>query len=100
MTATLPLLQSLIADRWFGAEPGRALHSAINGRAVALTHADVPDFAESLAYARGKALPALLALDFQQRAARLKALASYLLERKEGLYAISCLLYTSPSPRD
>ena len=34
-------------------------------------------------------LPALLELDFQQRAARLKALAKYLNERKEELYAIS-----------
>ena len=34
-------------------------------------------------------VPALLALDFQQRAARLKALAAYLNERKEALYAIS-----------
>ena len=34
-------------------------------------------------------MPALLELDFQQRAARLKALAAYLDERKEELYAIS-----------
>ncbi|MCU7371314.1 phenylacetic acid degradation bifunctional protein PaaZ [Paucibacter sp. O1-1] len=84
-----PILQSLIANRWVGAEPGRSLHSAINGRAVAQTHAESLDFAESLAYARGQALPALLKLDFQQRAAILKALAAYLVERKEQLYAIS-----------
>ena len=84
-----PILQSLIANRWVGAEPGRSLHSAINGRAVAHTHAENLDFAESLAYARGQALPALLKLDFQQRAAILKALAAYLVERKEQLYAIS-----------
>jgi oxepin-CoA hydrolase/3-oxo-5,6-dehydrosuberyl-CoA semialdehyde dehydrogenase len=34
-------------------------------------------------------VPALLKLDFQQRAARLKALAAYLLEHKEALYALS-----------
>ncbi|WP_349743216.1 phenylacetic acid degradation bifunctional protein PaaZ [Roseateles cavernae] len=84
-----PILQSLISNRWVGAEPGRSLHSAINGRAVAHTHAESLDFAESLAYARGQALPALLKLDFQQRAAILKALAAYLVERKEQLYAIS-----------
>lgn len=84
-----PILQSLIANRWVGAEPGRSLHSAINGRAVAHTHAESLDFAESLAFARGQALPALLKLDFQQRAAILKALAAYLVERKEQLYAIS-----------
>ncbi|MDM4765841.1 phenylacetic acid degradation bifunctional protein PaaZ [Pelomonas sp. SE-A7] len=84
-----PILQSFIADRWIGATAGRALHSAINGREVALTHADEIDFGESLAFARGMALPSLLKLDFQQRAATLKALASYLMERKEELYAIS-----------
>ncbi len=35
------------------------------------------------------AFAALMAMDFQQRAARLKALAAYMNERKETLYAIS-----------
>jgi hypothetical protein len=82
-------LQSFIAGRWLGQAPGQTLRSAINGQPVARTHADAIDFAEALAYARGTGLPALLALDFQQRAARLKALAKYLVERKEELYAIS-----------
>jgi oxepin-CoA hydrolase/3-oxo-5,6-dehydrosuberyl-CoA semialdehyde dehydrogenase len=47
------------------------------------------DFGEAVDYARRVGLPGLLALDFQQRAARLKALAKYLGERKEELYAIS-----------
>ncbi|UDF34741.1 UNVERIFIED_ORG: phenylacetic acid degradation bifunctional protein PaaZ [Shinella sp. XGS7] len=84
-----PILQSLIADRWIGATASRALHSAINGRTVAQTHAEGIDFGESLAYARGQALPALLKLTFQQRAAQLKALAAYLMERKEEFYALS-----------
>ena len=84
-----PILQSLIANRWVGRDAARSLHSAINGRAVALTHADEIDFAESLAYARTQALPALLKFDFQQRAACLKALATYLMEHKESLYAVS-----------
>ena len=82
-------LQSLIAGRWIGSQPGSALHSAINGRAVFHTHADAIDFGEALAFARGSGLPALMAIDFQQRAARLKALAAYLNERKEQLYAVS-----------
>lgn len=89
MSATPPILQSLIANRWIGTQAARALHSAVNGRAVALTHADEIDFGESLAYARGQALPALLKLDFQQRAALLKALATYLMVHKEALYAVS-----------
>lgn len=83
------LLQSFIAGRWLGSQPGQQLASAINGRPVALTHEDKIDFAEAVAHARGAGLDALLALDFQQRAARLKALAAYLAERKEQLYKIS-----------
>ncbi|MGR4869496.1 phenylacetic acid degradation bifunctional protein PaaZ [Variovorax sp. LARHSF232] len=83
------ILQSYIAGRWIGSEPGQDLRSAINGQTVATTHADAIDFGEAVAHARGKGLPALLALDFQQRAERLKALAKYLAQHKETLYAIS-----------
>ncbi|MEK8029226.1 phenylacetic acid degradation bifunctional protein PaaZ [Ideonella sp. DXS29W] len=87
---TTPLqLQSFIAGRWIGSEAAQTLRSAINGQPVARTHAEALDFGEALAYARGTGLPALLALNFQQRAARLKALAKFLMERKEELYAIS-----------
>ncbi|MGY0196490.1 phenylacetic acid degradation bifunctional protein PaaZ [Leptothrix sp. BB-4] len=82
-------LQSHIAGRWFGAEPGAVLRSAVNGQPVARTHADAIDFGEAVDFARRVGGPALLALDFQQRAQRLKALAKYLLEHKETLYAIS-----------
>ncbi|MEO6897169.1 MAG: phenylacetic acid degradation bifunctional protein PaaZ, partial [Caldimonas sp.] len=83
------VLQSLIADRWIGSRPGTSLSSAIDGSAIAHAHADEIDFAEALGFARRTGGPALLALDFQQRAARLKALAAYVNERKEELYAIS-----------
>lgn len=82
-------LQSFIAGRWLGTQAAQLLHSAINGRPVASTHAESIDFGEAVAYARAVGLPALLALDFQQRAERLKALAKYLNEHKEQLYAIS-----------
>ncbi len=82
-------LQSFIAGRWIGKERVQSLNSAINGQVVAYTHGERLDFAEALDYARGTGGGALLALDFQQRAARLKALALYLAERKEQLYAIS-----------
>jgi oxepin-CoA hydrolase/3-oxo-5,6-dehydrosuberyl-CoA semialdehyde dehydrogenase len=86
MTTTL---QSYIAGRWLGSEAAQELRSAINGQVVARTHAEAIDFGEAVAHARGTGLPALLALDFQQRAERLKALAKYLLEHKEQLYAVS-----------
>lgn len=83
------LLQSFIGGRWIGQQPAQALRSAINGQTVAHTHAEALDFAEAVDYARRTGLPGLLALDFQQRAARLKALAKYLNDHKEVLYAIS-----------
>ena len=86
---TIIPLQSFIAGRWFGTQAAQVLHSAINGRPVASTHAERIDFGEAVAYARTVGLRASMALDFQQRAALLKALAKYLNEQKEQLYAIS-----------
>jgi len=85
----MAVLQSLIADRWVGSREGTRLASAIDGSVLHHTHADAIDFAEALGHARRVGGPALGALDFQQRAARLKALAAYLNGRKEELYAIS-----------
>ena len=82
-------LQSYIGGRFVGARAGAALASAVDGRTVAFAHADELDFGEAVDHARRVGVPALLALDFQQRAARLKALAKFLMERKEALYAIS-----------
>jgi len=85
----VPTLQSLIADRWVGTTAASPLASAIDGKTVFHTHSEAVDFAEALAFARRTGGPALVAMDFQQRAARLKALGSYLIEHKEQLYAIS-----------
>jgi len=85
----MAVLQSLIADRWVGSREGTRLASAIDGSIVHHAHADELDFAAALDHARRVGAPALVALDFQQRAARLKALAAYLNGRKEELYAIS-----------
>ncbi|HEV7816016.1 MAG TPA: phenylacetic acid degradation bifunctional protein PaaZ [Janthinobacterium sp.] len=84
-------LQSLIGGRWLGAAAGVPLHSALNNSLIYHTHAEQIDFGVAVAYARQTGVAALMALDFQQRAARLKALALYLVERKEELYAISRL---------
>jgi oxepin-CoA hydrolase/3-oxo-5,6-dehydrosuberyl-CoA semialdehyde dehydrogenase len=85
----MPTLQSFIGGRWIGAQAAQPLASAIDGRVVAHTHAEAIDFGEALLHARRIGIPALMAMDFQERAARLKALAAYLAERKEQLYAIS-----------
>ncbi|MEJ8823819.1 phenylacetic acid degradation bifunctional protein PaaZ [Variovorax humicola] len=83
------VLQSYIAGRWVGREAAQTLNSAINGQPVASTHAEALDFGEAVSHARKVGLPALLAMDFQQRAERLKALGKYLAQNKEKLYAIS-----------
>ena len=82
-------LQSLIAGQWMGGSPAQALRSAVNGQVVALTHAQIPDFEAAVHHARHVGVASLLKLDFQQRAALLKALAKYLVSRKEELYALS-----------
>lgn len=84
-----PTLQSYIASRWVGTQASQALRSAINGHVVAHTHGDAIDFGEAVHHARNAGLTSLLRLDFQQRAERLKALAKFLGEHKESLYAVS-----------
>ncbi|MFW3894877.1 phenylacetic acid degradation bifunctional protein PaaZ [Pseudomonas bharatica] len=84
-----PTLQSFIAGRWIGQHGAQPLRSAIDGHLLGYSHEERPDFAEALAWGRQQGRTGLMALDFQQRAARLKALALYLAERKEQLYALS-----------
>ncbi len=84
-------LQSLIAGRWLGTEAHQPLHSALDNQLIYHTHADRIDFGEAVAYARKTGVQALMPMDFQKRAQRLKALATYLMERKEELYEISHL---------
>src|ERR1041384_3909565 len=84
-------LQSLIAGRWHGTEAHTPLHSALNNDLIFHTHAEKIDFDEAVTYGRKTGIPALMRLDFQQRAQPLKALALYLMERREELYEISHL---------
>ena len=83
------VLQSFIGGQWIGQQGAQNLRSAINGQALYQTHAEAIDFGDAVHYARTVGLPNLLKLDFQERAQRLKALAKYLGEHKEQLYAIS-----------
>ena len=83
------VLQSYIAGQWIGQQPAVALRSAVHGQVVAHTHAEALDFQAAVDHARHVGVTELLKTDFQQRAAILKALAKYLVGRKEELYAIS-----------
>lgn len=87
--STVPTLQSLIAGRWIGERAATTMYSAIDGAPVFHTHAEAIDFEEAVEFAHRNGVPALMALDFQQRALRLKALGAYLLQHKERLYEIS-----------
>ncbi|HZX28462.1 MAG TPA: phenylacetic acid degradation bifunctional protein PaaZ [Telluria sp.] len=84
-------LQSFIGGRWVGKEAKAPLHNALNSSVIYHTHAEAIDFEEAIAYGRKTGVRELMKLDFQKRAQRLKALAMYLMERKEELYAISAL---------
>jgi len=92
------ILQSFIGGRWIGREPAQALRSAVDGKPVASTHAEAIDFGEAVEHARRVGVANLLALDFQQRAQRLKALARFLTANKEKLYQVS--LHTGATRSD
>jgi oxepin-CoA hydrolase/3-oxo-5,6-dehydrosuberyl-CoA semialdehyde dehydrogenase len=84
-------LQSFIAGRWHGHEAHQPLRSALDNQLIYHTHAEKIDFDEAVTYARKLGVRGLMGLDYQKRAQRLKALALYLMERKEELYEISHL---------
>jgi oxepin-CoA hydrolase / 3-oxo-5,6-dehydrosuberyl-CoA semialdehyde dehydrogenase len=86
---TPAVLQSHVAGRWLGSKASAEIHSAINGAVFAHTHADAIDFAEVVDHARRVGVLSLMAMDFQSRAQRLKALAQHLVAHKEVLYALS-----------
>jgi oxepin-CoA hydrolase / 3-oxo-5,6-dehydrosuberyl-CoA semialdehyde dehydrogenase len=86
---TNPSLQSFIANQWLGTTPAQALRSAVNGKTIAYTHHEAIDFSQAVDYARRVGVPAMLALNFQKRAQILRALAKYLTEHKEQMYAVS-----------
>ncbi|UVW28282.1 phenylacetic acid degradation bifunctional protein PaaZ [Massilia sp. H6] len=84
-------LQSLIAGRWHGEQALTPLHSALDNELIYHTHREPIDFDEALSWARKTGVKGMMALDFQKRAQCLKALALYMMERKEELYEISHL---------
>ena len=83
-------LKSYVQGRWVeGAGNGVAVRDASTGTVVAEVSSAGIDFAQVLDYARNTGGPALRALTFHERAARLKALGKRLLELKDEFYALS-----------
>ena len=81
-------LESYVCGRWTpGAREGAALRDAATAEIVATIDSTGVDFAAALAYGREVGGPALRALSFHERAARLKSIGQMLLDAKEAFYA-------------
>jgi oxepin-CoA hydrolase/3-oxo-5,6-dehydrosuberyl-CoA semialdehyde dehydrogenase len=87
MTETLP---SYLAGAWrTGEGDGTLVRDAVTGETVCAVSSDGLDLAEAVRHAREVGGPALQELDFQARAAALKAVAQALIDRKGELYELS-----------
>jgi len=83
-------LKNYAEGKWVnGKKEGETLHNAITGAPIYTASSDGLDFGAMMQYARKVGGPALRKLTFQQRGLMLKALALYLMERKEYFYTVS-----------
>jgi oxepin-CoA hydrolase/3-oxo-5,6-dehydrosuberyl-CoA semialdehyde dehydrogenase len=83
-------LRSYVAGAWVGpTEDGVPLVDAVTGEQIDTISSSGIDMSGLLAHGRQVGGPALRELTFHQRAAILKALASYLREHRDELYALS-----------
>ena len=83
-------LGNFIQGKWVeGDGEGQLLYNALNGNPIAAATTKGLDFDSILKYARNVGNPLLRKMTFQERGRMLRALALYLLERKERFYAIS-----------
>jgi oxepin-CoA hydrolase / 3-oxo-5,6-dehydrosuberyl-CoA semialdehyde dehydrogenase len=84
-------LQNYLAGTWIeGDGDGSPLFNSVTGEVIATATTKGLDFAAALQYGREKG-SALRKMTFQERGLMLKALAMYLLERKERYYEVSYL---------
>lgn len=83
-------LNNLVAGKWVeGLGTGQPLYDASTGENIALADTGGLDFAEMIAFGRTVGNPNLRKLTFHERGRMLKALALYLMDRKEKYYEIS-----------
>ncbi|MBC7896940.1 MAG: phenylacetic acid degradation bifunctional protein PaaZ [Cytophagaceae bacterium] len=83
-------LQNYALGQWVaGTGAGTDLHHAVTGEKVAEASSAGLDFGAMAHYARTVGGPALRTMTFHERALMLKAMAKYLMERKDSLYALS-----------
>ncbi|HTM92486.1 MAG TPA: phenylacetic acid degradation bifunctional protein PaaZ, partial [Flavisolibacter sp.] len=83
-------LENYILGKWItGDGEGQPLYDAVTGETIAYATTKGLDFASILQYGRQVGNTALRKLSFHERGRMLKALALYLLERKEKFYQVS-----------
>lgn len=96
---SLRQLKNYAEGKWVTANSeGDVLHNAITGDAIFTASSEGLDFGAMMRYARKVGGPALRKMTFQERGRMLKALALYLLERKDYFYEISS--YTGATKAD
>ncbi len=83
-------LQSFAQGQWAtGTGKPAELFHAVSGEKIGEANSDGLDFVGMLNYARTVGSPKLRAMTFHQRARMLKAMAQYLMSRKDELYELS-----------
>jgi oxepin-CoA hydrolase/3-oxo-5,6-dehydrosuberyl-CoA semialdehyde dehydrogenase len=83
-------LKNYACGQWVaGADKGTELFNAINGDVIATASSKGLDFGQMLDYARKVGGPKLRSMTFHERGMMLKALATYLLSKKDIFYKIS-----------
>ncbi|HYK57206.1 MAG TPA: aldehyde dehydrogenase family protein, partial [Flavisolibacter sp.] len=83
-------LENYISGKWItGDGEGQALYDAVTGEIIAAATTKGLDFASILQYGRERGNASLRRMTFHERGRMLKALAAYLMERKEKFYEVS-----------
>lgn len=91
-TTTTGRLGNFVAGEWVtGTGKSTDLFHAVSGEKIAEASTGGIDYAQMVHHARVVGGPALRALTFHERARRLKALAQYLMERKDRFYLVSAM---------
>ncbi|AFZ68174.1 phenylacetic acid degradation bifunctional protein PaaZ [Deinococcus peraridilitoris] len=91
-------LASFVHGQWIHGQGGTEVLDAVYGAPLARVSSDGIDFAQVLRYGRETGCRHLSRTTFHDRARMLRALASYLLERKEAFYQLS--FHTGTTRRD
>ncbi|GGK31054.1 bifunctional aldehyde dehydrogenase/enoyl-CoA hydratase [Deinococcus malanensis] len=89
---------SYVYGTWHTNADGQTLVDPVYGRPVAVISSEGVDFAQALRYAREVGGPAIRKQTMHTRARALRALATYLMERKEDYYTLNLL--TGATRRD